>query len=138
MVSDLRCPVRVSLVIYAVHRRALWNLRAHAGMASTSHVLRRLIRDTAPATLNHMATHFAAPNVVARGTLGRLSRPSILLDACDLDHLDLLTRLAKAPSRSAATRFLIESALGSLPPRTERSALDPSRQPDVRGPFFAQ
>lgn len=109
MGDDLQQPVRVSLVLFLVHRRALWELRASAGMVSASNVLRSLIRRASTDTVRAMQQHFAQTEEVP-GMFGRLARPSLLLDAADLAQLDELAETTKAPSRSAATRFLILSA----------------------------
>jgi hypothetical protein len=111
--DDLRHPVRVSLVLYGVHRKAMWSLRSEAGMASASRVLRRLIRDVTPTTLDSMRRHFTAPT--SRGALGRFARPSLLVDAADLERLDRIAEEAGAPSRSAVTRFLIMHAASQVP-----------------------
>lgn len=107
--DDLQQPVRVSLVWFQVHRKAMWRLRAGAGMATASRVVRKLIRGITPATLDAMQRHFAS-STEARESLGRLVRSSVLIDASDLGELDRLVRKSKAPSRSAATRFLVLNA----------------------------
>lgn len=110
MASDgLRHPVRVSLVLYPLHRKVMWDLRAAAGMASASRVLRHLIREATPATLGAMQQHFTGQAEV-RGLHSRFTRPSLLLDGLDLAQLDRLAEAAEAPSRSAAARFLILNA----------------------------
>ncbi len=102
----LQRPVRVTLVLFPVHRKALWNLRACAGMASASRVVRSLIRQVTPRTVEAMQQTFAS-DAEPRGSLGRFTRPSLLLDAADAMELDRLAEAAKAPSRSAVARFLI-------------------------------
>lgn len=109
MRPDLQQPVRVSLVFFPIDRQAMWNLRAGAGMASASRVLRALIRKVSPETVCAMRQHFAQAEDVP-GRFGRLARFSLLLDATDLTQLDQLTTAVGAPSRSAATRFLILNA----------------------------
>lgn len=115
--NALQQPVRVSLVLFHVHRKALWGLRAGAGMASASRVVRSLIRQVTPQTVEAMQQTFAS-DTEPRGTLGRLTRPSLLLDATDAMVLDRLAEAAKAPSRSAVARFLILHA-GRTPMREE-------------------
>ena len=115
MSEGLLQPVRVSLYLFQRDRNALWRLRADAGMVSESRIVRTLIRKASPATIDAMQRHFAGP-AEARGALGRFARPSLLLDATDLAQLDRLTEATRAPSRSAATRFLILDA-------------DPGREP---------
>ena len=109
MSADLNQPVGVSLVLYPVHRHALWTLRAGAGMTSASSVLRSLIRTVSSETMLAMRQHFAHPEE-ASGSLGRLTRPSLFLDATDVAQLDHFADAAKAPSRSAVARFLILNA----------------------------
>ncbi|MHB1262114.1 MAG: hypothetical protein ACYC2H_10425 [Thermoplasmatota archaeon] len=119
--SDLQQPVRVSLYLFQRDRNALWRLRADAGMVSESRILRTIIRKTSPATVDAMERHFAGP-AEARGTVGRFTRPSLLLDATDLAQLDRLAESAKAPSRSAAARFLILNAGAHQCPLTDAVA----------------
>jgi len=104
-------PVRVSLVLFPIHRKALWDLRAGAGMVSASSVLRSLIRKAPQEILHEMQQHFAETKQVP-GAFGRAARPSLLLDAVDLARLDELRLAVEAPSRSATARFLILNATG--------------------------
>lgn len=107
-------PVRVSLVLFPIHRKVLWDLRAGAGMVSSSSVLRSLIRQVSPEIVHAMQQHFAATRRVP-GAFGRAARPSLLLDAIDLARLDELGMTAAAPSRSATARFLILNAADQRP-----------------------
>ena len=111
MSDDLREPVRVSLYLFQLHRQALWTLRADAGMVSESRILRNLIREASPATVEALRRH-VAESTGSGDTPGQVIRPSLLLDAADLDQLDRLAEEAKAPSRSAVVRFLILDAMG--------------------------
>lgn len=99
-------PVSACLMLYELHRKALWSLQAQAGRASASSVLRELIRKATPATLKAMQQHFAQQPPTAENSV-RPWRQGIALEARDLDKLDQLVSNAKARSRSAAVRFLI-------------------------------
>ena len=106
--NRLHQPTRVSLVLFPLHHQALWRLRFSAGMVSSSQVLRRLIRQVTSVDLASMQDHFATLDSKENvGKQGRLKRATVLLDTGDLDKLDCIALQAQAPSRSAATRFLI-------------------------------
>jgi len=79
-------------------------------MVSESRILRNLIREASSATVEALQRHVAEP-AGSGGPLWRVIRPSLLLDAADLDQLDRLAEGTKAPSRSAVVRFLILDAM---------------------------
>lgn len=120
----------------------MWLLRSRAEMASSSRVLRGLIRNAKPSTLEAMHRHFAARSPVQEPS-DQPRRPSLLLDASDLERLDQLTRETEAPSRSAAARFLIlhaspdDARLDRRLDDMARQAKAPNRNAAARFPFPA-